>query len=185
MPDVPTLAVFVIAGLTLLAIPGPNHVYIATRSAEQGRAAGFASAFGVEAGTLVHVCAASAGLSALIASSTLAFEILRYMGAAYLAFLGIRALRARPMVPADAGSLAPTSRRKLFCDGMLVNLLNPKVALFFLALLPQFIDPARGSVAGQTLVLGLVLAALGLATDLLYAAVAAAIAGRVRSAGRG
>lgn len=183
MPALSTLAVFVLAGLTLLAIPGPNHVYIVTRSAAQGRAAGVASALGVEVGTLVHVCAASVGLSALVASSDVAFDVIRYLGAAYLVVLGIRVLRARRARETTAEPVAPASRTQLFRDGMLVNLLNPKVILFFLAFLPQFVDPARGSVATQTLVLGLVLAALGLASDLVYAFVAAAVAGRVRARG--
>jgi len=185
VPTLATLAVFVLAGLTLLAIPGPNHLYIATRSAAQGRSAGFASAFGVELGTLVHVCAAAVGLSALVASSAVAFDAIRYLGAAYLVLLGVRALRARPSAEDRDAAVVATSRRTLVRDGMLINLLNPKVALFFLAFLPQFVDPARGSVALQTLVLGLVLAALGFASDLLYAAAAARVAQRVRATGRG
>lgn len=184
MPTPSTFALFVLAVLALLAIPGPNHIYIATRSATQGRGAGIASAFGVECGTLVHLTAATVGLSALIASSAVAFDVVRYLGAAYLVLLGVRALRS-PSAPGEAGATTtPASRAKVFRDGVLVNLLNPKVALFFLAFLPQFLDPARGSVAVQTLVLGLVLVALGIASNLVYAFAAAALAGRVRAAGR-
>lgn len=191
MPSASTLAVFAVAVLALLAIPGPNHIYIATRSAAQGRAAGIASALGVEAGTLVHVGAATVGLSALVASSDVAFDAVRYLGAAYLVWLGVSALRARVQDgDEETAAVAPTSRGKLFRDGMLVNVLNPKVILFFLAFLPQFLDRDAGSVAGQTLVLGAVLIALGMTSNLLYVFGASALAARVRRsrgecAGRG
>ncbi len=182
MPTLSTLVVFALAGLTLLAIPGPNHIYIVTRSAAQGRAAGYASALGVELATLMHVGAATVGLSALVASSPTAFAVVRDAGAVYLILLGVRALLPQQHVTSDAEAVSrsPTSHGRLLRDGMLVNLLNPKVVLFFLAFLPQFVDPDRGSVAAQTLVLGLLLAALGLATDLLYATIAAAVTGRLR-----
>ena len=175
MPTLSTLAVFALAVLALVAIPGPNHIYIATRSAAQGRAAGVASSFGVEAGTLVHVGAATVGLSALIASSATAFEVVRYLGAAYLVLLGVKALRSRPAAEGDAGpAIAAAPLAKLFRDGMLVNVLNPKVALFFLAFLPQFIDREAGAVVSQTLVLGLVLSTLGMTSNLVWAFSAAA-----------
>lgn len=187
MPSLSTVAVFALSVLVLLAIPGPNHIYIATRSAAQGRAAGVVSAFGVEAGTLVHLTAAMVGLSALIASSTTAFEAIRYLGAVYLVYLGVKAFLSRTTDDADgvgADAAPPASLGKIFRDGMLVNVLNPKAALFFLAFLPQFIDHGAGSVPLQTLVLGLVLIALGIASDLLWAFGAAAIARRVRSSER-
>jgi threonine/homoserine/homoserine lactone efflux protein len=177
MPEPGTLAVFALAAVALIAIPGPNALYIAARSLSQGRAAGVASALGVEAGTLVHVAAAGAGLSALIASSDLAFDAIRYLGVAYLVFLGIRALRggrAGEVPRAGRGSL-----RRAFAEGLLVNVLNPKVALFFLAFLPQFTDPDRGSVAVQTLALGAVFFGIALAMDLIYALAASAIGARV------
>ena len=110
--------------------------------------------------------------------------MVRYLGAAYLGLLGVRALRSPGRAGPSGATPAPASRAKVFRDGVLVNLLNPKVALFFLAFLPQFLDPTRGSVAVQTLVLGLVLVTLGIASNLLYAFAAAALAGRVRAAGR-
>jgi threonine/homoserine/homoserine lactone efflux protein len=177
VPDPATLAFFALASITLIAIPGPNALYIAARSLSQGRAAGVASAFGVEAGTLVHVAAAAAGLSALVASSDLAFDAIRYLGVAYLLLLGIRALRGSSggeVRPAGPGSL-----RRAFAEGLLVNVLNPKVALFFLAFLPQFTDPGQGSVAAQTLALGALFFGIALAMDLIYALAASAIGARV------
>lgn len=178
MPTFETLALFSVAVLALLAIPGPNHIYIATRSATQGRSAGIASALGVETGTLVHLTAATVGLSALIASSAVAFEVVRYLGAAYLVVLGVRALRARDGSEADAP--APASLGRIYRAGVLVNVLNPKVALFFLAFLPQFLDAGRGAIASQTLVLGAVLLALGVVSDFAYVFVAAAVGGRLK-----
>jgi threonine/homoserine/homoserine lactone efflux protein len=177
MPETGTVALFALAAVTLIVIPGPNAIYIAARSLSQGRAAGVASALGVEAGTLVHIGAAVAGLSAIIASSNLAFEAIRYLGVAYLVYLGIRAWRAETAkVTTHAGG---HSLRRVFAEGLLVNVLNPKVALFFLALLPQFTDPARGAVASQTLVLGVVFFAIALAMDLIYALAASALRARL------
>jgi threonine/homoserine/homoserine lactone efflux protein len=178
MPEPGTLALFALAAIALIAIPGPNALYIAARSLSRGRAAGVASALGVEAGTLVHVAAAAAGLSALIASSDLAFDAIRYLGVAYLVFLGIRALRGED--DAKAPHAGRGSLRRVFAEGLLVNVLNPKVALFFLAFLPQFTDPGRGSVAVQTLTLGAIFFGIALAMDLVYALAASAIGGRVR-----
>ncbi len=173
MPELSTLLVFSLAALALVAIPGPNHVYIVTRSLAQGRRAGLASAFGVESGTLVHIAAAAAGLSALIASSALAFDVVKYLGAAYLVFLGVRALLVEEQLDLDADADAALLLR-VYVDGLLVNVLNPKVALFFLAFLPQFVDPARPA-APQVLVLGLLLATIGLTSDVLYAVAAGAL----------
>ncbi|REE98536.1 LysE family translocator [Thermomonospora umbrina] len=158
---------FLVAAVTLVAIPGPNHLYIITRSIGEGRRAGLASALGVEAGTLVHVAAAAAGLSALVAASATAFSVLRYAGAAYLIYLAVRAFRSRN--EHDAPELAPRPPLRIFLDGLLVNLLNPKVILFFLAFLPQFVDPDSGSVPAQIVVMGVILALIGLASDIVYA----------------
>jgi threonine/homoserine/homoserine lactone efflux protein len=178
MPDAATLFVFAAAATLIVLIPGPNHIYIAARSVSQGRSAGIASALGVETGTLVHIAAAAFGLSALIASSAAAFDVVRYAGAAYLVFLGVRALLRNG--GHEAGTQDETTRSRAFAEGVVVNLLNPKVALFFLAFLPQFIDPANGSIVLQTLVLGLTMFAIGLAIDLLYALIAGALGGRLR-----
>ena len=180
MPAPATLLVFALAASVLVAIPGPNHIYIVTRSIAQGRRIGLASAFGVETGTLVHISAATVGLSALVASSAVAFDTLRYAGAAYLAYLGIRALLRDDAIELDGGA-APPSARRAYLDGVLVNVLNPKVALFFLAFLPQFVDPARGATSTQILVLGLVVFAIATTSDVVYALAAGALGGWLRS----
>lgn len=158
---------FLLAAVTLVAIPGPNTLYIVTRSISEGRRAGVASALGVEFGTLLHVTAAAAGLSALVAASATAFGVLRYVGAAYLVYLAIRTFRSRGAL--GEMELAPQPLRRVFLDGMLVNLLNPKVILFFLAFLPQFVDSSAGAVPLQIAVLGLVTGLIGLGSDMAYA----------------
>jgi len=164
MPEPSTLGLFVVAALVLLVTPGPAVLYIVTRSVEQGRLAGLVSALGIHVGTLVHVTAAALGLSALLVSSALAFSVVKYLGAAYLIYLGVRKLVAE--APGDGGRpLAPRRLTRIFLEGVIVNLLNPKTALFFLAFLPQFVDPARGGVAGQILVLGVIFVALGVVSD--------------------
>jgi threonine/homoserine/homoserine lactone efflux protein len=138
------------------------------------------SVLGVETGTLVHVVAAAVGLSALLASSAVAFGIVRYAGAAYLIYLGVRTLLTRNRGAQAPKAPAPASLRRVYLQAVLVQLLNPKVALFFLALLPQFVDPARGAVAGQTLVLGAIVAAIGVTVSSLYALAAGAAETRMR-----
>jgi threonine/homoserine/homoserine lactone efflux protein len=179
MPAPATLLVFALAASVLVAIPGPNHIYIVTRSIAQGRRIGLASAFGVETGTLVHISAATVGLSALVASSAVAFDTLRYAGAAYLAYLGIRALLRDDAIDLDGGA-GPPSARRAYLDGVLVNVLNPKVALFFLAFLPQLVDPERGATSTQILALGLVVFAIATTSDVVYALAAGALGGWLR-----
>jgi threonine/homoserine/homoserine lactone efflux protein len=173
VPSASTLALFALAAIALIAIPGPNMIYVATRSMSDGRRAGIASALGLLTGTLIYVAAAAAGVSAVIASSDVAFDALRYLGAAYLIYLGVRALvpRERPAAEAPPG-------RRAYGQAIVVQLLNPKVALFFLSFLPQFVDPERGPVATQVLVLGAVLGTLGFAMDCGYAFLAGAAAKR-------
>jgi threonine/homoserine/homoserine lactone efflux protein len=178
MPAPSTLALFALAALALIAIPGPNMVYVATRSMSEGRRSGFASALGLLTGTLMNVIAAAAGLSALIASSATAFNTLRYLGAAYLVYLGVKALFKRD-AHADEFAAKPVSLARAYRQAIVVQLLNPKVALFFLAFLPQFLDPDRGPVATQVLVLGAILGALGFAMDCSYAIAAGAAAKRL------
>jgi threonine/homoserine/homoserine lactone efflux protein len=179
MPELTTLLLFAATTCALVAIPGPNSLYIAARSASQGRRAGVASALGVEAGTVVHVTAAAVGVSALIASSAAAFSTVKWLGVAYLVYLWIRTLRGGA-APADGQQIAAAPLRRAFAEGAVVNVLNPKVALFFLAFLPQFVDPARGSTASQTLALGLVFFAIALCMDLLFVVGASAIGDRLR-----
>ena len=143
-------------------------LYIVARSLQAGRRAGLVSVLGVHAGTLVHVGAAAAGLSALLAASAAAFTVVKLAGGAYLIYLGVR--RLLDAAPAAAALAAPAVRLpRAFVDGFVVNVLNPKTALFFLAFLPQFVDEARGAVGAQVLSLGVLFVALGLVTDSLWA----------------
>ena len=177
-PDSTSVWLFGLAALALLAIPGPAVLYIVVQSADQGRRVGLASVAGVHLGTLVHVAAASAGLSAVIVASSVAFSAVKYAGAAYLIYLGVRKLLDR-----DAQTRVERTReplRRAFARGTIVNALNPKTALFFLAFLPQFVAPDRGGVWSQALVLGLVFVGLGLVTDSLYALAAGTVAGLLR-----
>jgi threonine/homoserine/homoserine lactone efflux protein len=177
-PDSTSLWLFSLAALALLAIPGPAVLYIVVQSAEQGRRVGLASVAGVHLGTLVHVTAAAAGLSAIIVASALAFSVVKYAGAAYLIFLGVRRLLARDdrvEVERERDSL-----QRAFARGAMVNVLNPKTAIFFLAFLPQFVDANRGAVWSQAVVLGLLFVALGFVSDSLYALAAGSAAGLLR-----
>ncbi len=168
MPALSTIMFFLLAALGLLLIPGPSVLYILTRSAAQGRRAGLASVGGIELAILTHAVAAALGLSALLLTSALAFSVVKYLGAAYLIYLGVRTLLAR-QESHQTPVLAPKSFSRLFAQGFLVSLLNPKTALFFYAFLPQFVDPARGAVTGQILFFGVLFVLLASCTDSLYA----------------
>jgi threonine/homoserine/homoserine lactone efflux protein len=174
IPPPTTLGLFIAAALALLLIPGPAVLYIVSRSLEQGRLAGLVSDLGINAGTMVHVVAASLGLSALLMTSALAFAAVKYLGAAYLIWLGLRKLFGPEAAPDEMQSAPRRGYLRLFRDGFIVNLFNPKTALFFLAFLPQFVDVSRGHVAAQIAFLGLVFVGLGLLTDGCYAMVAGA-----------
>ena len=179
MPDPATLLVFTGAALLLIVIPGPAVLYILAQSVEHGRTAGLVSAAGIGAGGLVHIAAAVVGLSSLIVSSAVAFSVVKYVGAAYLVYLGIRRLLARePAERPEVPETAPLG--SVFRRGIVVNVLNPKTALFFLAFLPQFVDPDQGAVALQLAVLGTTFVTLALISDGLYALAAGAIAARLR-----
>src|SRR5262245_24597485 len=171
MPDPSRLAFFIAASLALLAIPGPAVLYVVTQSIGHGRRAGLVSVSGIFTGTLVHAAAAAVGLSALLASSATAFDVVKYAGAAYLVYVGLRRLAGRDSEPIldPAGT---RSHGSLYRQGVVVNVLNPKTALFFLAFLPQFVDPSRGSATLQVLFLGVLFALLGLCSDGMYALVA-------------
>jgi threonine/homoserine/homoserine lactone efflux protein len=177
-PDLSAIELFAAASVALLLIPGPAVLYIVTQSAEQGRSAGLASVAGIHIGTLVHILAAAIGLSALILASAVAFSVVKYAGAAYLVYLGIRKLLERPPVDDTETSRAPL--RRVFARGAVVNVLNPKTALFFLAFLPQFVDTERGAVWSQVVVLGLVFVALGIVSDSVYAFVGDAVGSLLR-----
>jgi threonine/homoserine/homoserine lactone efflux protein len=183
MPALSTIMVFLLAGLGILLVPGPAVLYIVTRSMAQGRRAGLASVGGIETANLVHLVAAALGLSALLMTSALAFNVVKYLGAAYLIYLGIRTLLTRNK---HATLSTPTSQKlsQLYANGFLVNLLSPKAALFYYAFLPQFVDPARGSAVEQLLVLGITFAVLASCTDSLYALLGATIGTLFRSSTR-
>ncbi|WP_204076190.1 LysE family translocator [Planotetraspora phitsanulokensis] len=183
MPPMTTLALFAAATLALLLVPGPAVVYIVTRSVAQGRAAGLVSVLGVHAGSVVHVTAAALGISALLAASATAFAIVKYLGAAYLVYLGVRKLIKRS-AEEEPFEMRRASRSRLFGEGFVVNVLNPKTAIFFLAFLPQFADPSRGPVAPQIVVLGLIWIVLGMVSDGGYALLSSALAGRLRGSAR-
>jgi len=171
MPDLSTFTLFVAAALVLLVTPGPAVLYIVARSIDQGRLAGLVSTLGVGVGTLFHVAAAALGISALLVSSALAFNLVKYLGAAYLIYLGLRRLLGREEIE-QPKAFEQKKLSRIFVQGVVVNLLNPKTALFFFAFLPQFVTVGRGSVAGQILFLGLVFVVLGICSDGLWALLA-------------
>ena len=171
------LALFAAAALALLLVPGPAVLYVVTRSIHQGRRAGLVSVLGIHLGTLVHVTAATAGLSALILSSATAFTAVKLAGAAYLIGLGLWTLVSRK-ADTDVALGGERTLRRTFTQGVIVNVLNPKTALFFLAFLPQFVDPARGHATIQIAFLGWTFAVLGMITDSIWA-IAAGTAGEV------
>ena len=175
-PGAANLGLFMGAALVFLLIPGPAVLFIVGRSLEQGRVAGLVSDLGIHAATLVNVAAAALGLSAIIASSALAFSAVKYAGAAYLVWLGLKKIFGDAQARDLHGGSPSQGYGRLFREGFIVNLLNPKTALFFLAFLPQFVDVSRGHVATQIAVLGLLLTAMGFITDGCYA-LAAATAG--------
>jgi threonine/homoserine/homoserine lactone efflux protein len=182
IPDPSTLGLFVAAALALLLVPGPAVLYIVARSVEQGRSAGLVSVLGVHLGSLVHVAAAAVGLSSLLVSSALAFSVVKYAGAAYLVYLGVRALISRDEPGEVEVRAAPL--RTLLRQGAVVNVLNPKTALFFLAFLPQFVDPDASHPAVQIAVLGVLFALLGLVTDSVWAIAAGTAGGLLRRSRR-
>jgi threonine/homoserine/homoserine lactone efflux protein len=173
VPTPTRTGLFCIAAVALLIVPGPSVLYIVTRSVEHGRRAGLVSVLGIHLGTLAHVTAAVVGLSALLVQSAIAFTVVKWAGAAYLVFLGLRRILGGDPAIEDLDPDRDAPLRRLFFQGAVVNILNPKTGLFFLAFLPQFVDPARGAVAMQILVFGLLFVILGLCSDGTYALVAA------------
>ena len=182
MPTSSTLLLFSAAALALLVVPGPSVLYIVGQGLRDGRRAGAVATLGVHTGSLVHVAAAVAGLSALLASSADAFSVVRFIGAAYLMALGIRMLVSGASGPLEAAE--PAGLRRVYLRGALVNTLNPKTALFFMAFLPQFVDPGRGHVPEQVAALGLTFILLGLMSDSAWAMAAGTLGPRRRASGR-
>lgn len=179
MPTPATIGLLALAALLLAVLPGPAVLYIVNRSIAQGRRAGVVSALGIATGALVHVTAAALGVSAVLATSALAFSVVKYAGAAYLIFLGLRTLRRGDDI--QAVGLAPDPHRRIYSQGVVVNVLNPKTALFFLSFLPQFVDPDVGPALPQLLTLGAVFIVVALASDLTYALASAAIGLRLEA----
>ncbi|OLF19216.1 LysE family translocator [Actinophytocola xanthii] len=180
MPTISTLLMFVTATLALLVVPGPAVVYIVTRTVAQGRTAGLVSVLGIHVGSIFYVVLTSLGLSALLLASTTAFQIVKWLGVAYLVWLGVQKLW---LTRTDDGSVAEPPRMsnwRIFTQGVLVNILNPKTLVFFVAFLPQFVDPARGSVGWQLLFFGIGFIVLGILSDGTYALLASALSGRLR-----
>lgn len=174
LPPLDRLLLFIPAALLLAVTPGPAVTYIVTRSIDQGRRAGLVSVLAIASGNAVHAIAAALGLSVILAASSLAFDVVKYLGAAYLIYLGIRALRT-PVDVEAAQSVERKSLRRIYHDGVVVGILNPKTALFFLSFLPQFVDNTR-AVQGQMLLLGLLFVTIAGSTDSL-------LRGRVRDGG--
>lgn len=179
MPSPPTLLLFSLAALALLVFPGPAVLYIVNRSVSQGRRAGLVSVAGIHVGTTLHVVAGVLGLSALLVASSTAFMIVKTAGAIYLVWLGVRT-----WIRADAEQLdehrGVRSLRRVFMDGVVVNALNPKTAVFFLAFVPQFVDHSRADVTLQLIVLGALFIGLGILSDGAYALAAGAISEQLR-----
>jgi threonine/homoserine/homoserine lactone efflux protein len=183
IPDPGRIAVFTAAALALLLVPGPAVLYVVARSIQQGRRAGLASVLGIHVGTLVHIAAATIGLSALVVSSAVAFTAVKIAGAAYLVALGLWTLLSRsPETEIALGG--ERNLRRAFAQGIVVNVLNPKTALFFLAFLPQFVDPNAAHPAVQIAFLGVLFALLGLVTDSLWALAAGTAGGMLRRSRR-
>jgi len=175
MPASETILLFMAAALALNVTPGPSIAYVMSRSFGQGRTAGLVSAIGLGTGSLLHALGATLGLSALVAYSPMAFAVIKYLGAAYLVYLGVGLLRQRTVRLANA--VPPRlALSRVYWQGVLTEILNPKIALFFLSFLPQFVDPARGSVAGQTLFFGLLFHVTGVPINMLVAVAGGAIA---------
>jgi len=179
MPDASTFALFVAAALVLLIVPGPSVLYIVARSVEGGRTAGLVSVLGVQTGALVHIAFAALGISAILASSAVAFSVVKWLGAAYLVWLGLKRIFGRDEGENEV-AVEPARLSRVFSQGVIVNTLNPKTALFFLAFLPQFVDPARGAAWTQILLLGATFVILALCSDGLYALLSGTAGGWLR-----
>ncbi|WP_446666239.1 LysE family translocator [Flexivirga sp. B27] len=183
MPTSNTMMTFMGATLAVLLVPGPSVAYVMSRSIAQGRSAGLVSMLGLETGAMLHVCAAAAGVAALVAASHPIYAALRYGGAAYLIYLGVRELRAAAETEAVAATTR-ASRSRLYRDGVLVDLLNPKSALFFVAFLPQFVDPVQGPASGQVIALGCCFVVMAAVCDSSYALIAGSLGRRLRESAR-
>ena len=177
MPSTENLALFALASLLLALTPGPNLLYLVSRTLCQGRRAGLVSLAGTSLGLVFHVTMAALGLSAIFGTVPVLYDVVRYVGAAYLLWLAWSVVKPGGRGMFAPSVLPPDSPRRLFRIGLLTSVLNPKVAMFYVALFPQFIDAANGSVLGQSLVLGFVQVAIGALNDLCFVLAAGAITG--------
>ena len=175
---------FLVAAFVLLITPGPAVFYIVARSVQQGSLAGIVSAVGVVTGGFIHVLAGTVGLSALVLSSPIAFTTVKYFGALYLVYLGFRAFSGKDQSGDPYLQLSPRELGRVYRDGLLVNLFNPKTILFFIAFLPQFVDSTRSNPGMQFLLLGTIMVSMGLATDSMYATMAGRASQWLRKTGR-
>jgi threonine/homoserine/homoserine lactone efflux protein len=171
MLNLDRLPLFIFASIVLLLTPGPAVLYIIARSIDQGRMAGLVSVLSIEVGNFFHALAATVGLSALLFSSATAFSVVKYLGAAYLVYLGVRKLLSHS-TNLQAAQVEPQSLRRIFSQGVTVAVLNPKTALFFLAFLPQFVDPSNGQVGLQFFTLGCIFVGMAIISDGMYALLA-------------
>jgi threonine/homoserine/homoserine lactone efflux protein len=183
MPSLSAYAVFLATAVAILLVPGPAVLYVVTRSIEMGRGGGIASVAGITTATFAYVALAAAGLSSLVVASPAVFDVVKYAGAAYLLFLGVRRLLRRG-VDEEKEEPAPRTRRRAYTQGILVNLTNPKMIVFVFAFLPQFVDPRASQPWLQTLVLGLSFTILAFLSDSLYAFAAGSVADRLRGTER-
>jgi threonine/homoserine/homoserine lactone efflux protein len=183
MPTLTTISLFLLAAVGLLVIPGPAVLFIMTRSVDQGRRAGTISSLGIGTADLIHTMAAALGLSALLLTSALAFTVVKYLGAAYLIYLGVRTLLRRDG-PHRSRRAEPQTLSRMFLQGMMVELLNPKTALFFFAFLPQFVDPTRGAVVWQFMLFGSLYAVLGFFDLTLYGLIAGTMAALLKGSAK-
>ncbi len=184
MVDWTTLSLFAASALVLVVTPGPNTLYIITRSVQQGQRAGIVSCFGIAAGTLVHITTAALGISALLLASTVLFSLVQYAGAAFLCYLGIKTLLTPTEIVTCSEPMPEQAMATIFTQAMAVTVLNPKTALFFIAFLPQFVDTAKGAIATQIMILGVLLITLGACSDMAYVLIAARMDEWLRSNSR-
>lgn len=181
MPDFSTFMLFAAAALVLTATPGPDMLLIASRSVSQGRSAGFLTYAGIAAGTYCHAIAAGLGLSQLFVTVPVAYEIVRWAGCLYLLYLAYKTLRSEGGAFSPSPTLKQLSGRRIFLEGLATNLLNPKMALFVLALFPQFVDPSGASLALQMIVLATILNGIGLAVNGLVIVLGSQLRNRLSS----
>jgi threonine/homoserine/homoserine lactone efflux protein len=183
MPSLSTYGLFLATAIALLLVPGPAVLYVVTRSIEMGRSGGIASVAGITTGTAVHTVLATVGLSSLILASTVAFDAVKYVGAAYLVLLGLRRLLRRRADVAEHAPI-PRTRRRAYTQGVVVNLTNPKTIVFVFAFIPQFVRADANHPWLQVLVLGLTFTCLGFLSDSCYALAAGTVADRLRGSTR-